>query len=56
MAKLFTTLLVQVRKADAALIERGRPPRRGFELAVHPATLRRLEERNAAGGRAPRYR
>ena len=56
MTKLFTTLLVQIRKADAALIERGRPPRRGFELAVHPATLRRLEERSATGARAPRYR
>lgn len=56
MAKLFTTLLVQIRKADAALIERGRPPRRGFELAVHPATLRRFEERSATGARAPRYR
>ena len=56
MTKLFTTLLVQIRKADAALIERGRPPRRGFELAVHPATLRRSEERPAAGGRSPRYR
>ena len=56
MAKLFTTLLVQIRKADAALIERDRPPRRGFELAMHPATLRRAEERPATGARSPRYR
>ncbi|AOF90602.1 MULTISPECIES: hypothetical protein [Rhizobiaceae] len=56
MAKLFTTLLVQIRKADAALIERGRPPRRGFEIAMHPATLRRSEERPHVGARSPRYR
>lgn len=56
MAKLFTTLLVHIRKVDAAIIERGRPPRRGFELAVHPATLRRSGERPAAGSRSPRYR
>ena len=56
MAKLFTTLLVQIRKADAALIERGRPPRRGFELAIHPATMRRSEERPSHGARSPRYR
>ncbi|MCD1262934.1 hypothetical protein Q9314_14230 [Shinella sumterensis] len=41
MAKLFTTLLIHLRKADAALVSHGRPPRRGFELAMHPATLRR---------------
>ncbi len=41
MAKLFTTLLIHIRKADAAIIAYGRPPRRGFELALHPATLRR---------------
>jgi hypothetical protein len=45
MAKLFSTLLVHIRKADAAIIELGRPPRRGFELALHPATLRRSGER-----------
>jgi hypothetical protein len=45
MTKLFSTLLVHIRKADAALVERGRPPRRGFELALHPATLRRSGER-----------
>jgi hypothetical protein len=56
MTKLFTTLLVQIRKADAALIERGRPPRRGFELAVHPAALRRINERPQTGSRAPRHR
>jgi hypothetical protein len=56
MAKLFNTLLVQIRKADAAIIERGRPPRRGFELAVHPSTLRRADERPATGSRSPRYR
>ena len=56
MAKLFTTLLVHIRKVDSAIVERGRPPRRGFELAVHPATLRRCEERLAAGSRSPRYR
>lgn len=56
MAKLFTTLLIQIRKADAALIERGRPPRRGLEIAAHPAMLKRSEERLAAGARSPRYR
>lgn len=56
MAKLFTTLLVQIRKADAALIERGRPPRRGFEIAMHPSTLRRSEERPHVGARSPRCR
>lgn len=56
MTKLFTTLLVHIRKADAAIIERGRPPRRGFEIAVHPATSRRCEERPASGARSPRYR
>ena len=45
MAKLFTTLIIHIRKADAALVARGRPPRRGFELAMHPATLRRTGER-----------
>lgn len=39
--KLFTTLLIHIRKADAAIIAQARPPRRGFELALHPATLRR---------------
>lgn len=56
MAKLFTTLLVQIRKADAALIERGRPPRRGFELAVHPATPaapRRAQRDGRAGAALP---
>ncbi|MGD9477256.1 hypothetical protein [Shinella sp. G-2] len=43
--KLFTTLLIHIRKADAAIVARGRPPRRGFELAVHPATLRRTGAR-----------
>jgi hypothetical protein len=41
MAKLFTTLLIHIRKADASLVSHGRPPRRGFELAMHPVTLRR---------------
>jgi hypothetical protein len=56
MAKLFTTLLVNIRKADAAIIERGRPPRRGFEIALHPVAGRRGDDRPAAGARSPRYR
>ena len=51
MAKLFSTRLVHIRKADAAIIARGRPPRRGFELALHPATLRRTGERPQFGTR-----
>ena len=47
--KLFTTLLIHIRKADAAIVARGRPPRRGFELAVHPATLRRTGVRPLLG-------
>ncbi|WLS03304.1 hypothetical protein [Shinella oryzae] len=51
MAKLFTTLLIHLRKADAALVSHGRPPRRGFELAMHPATLRRTGLRPQNGAR-----
>ncbi|MCJ8150428.1 hypothetical protein MNR02_02825 [Shinella sp. H4-D48] len=49
MAKLFTTLLIHLRKADASLVSHGRPPRRGFELAMHPATLRRAGLRSQNG-------
>lgn len=51
MAKLFTTLLIHIRKADATLVSRSRPPRRGFELAMHPATLGRTGIRPSNGQR-----
>lgn len=56
MAKLFTTLLVRIRAMDGGATERARPPRRGFELALHPQTGRRSEERLPAGSRSPRNR
>lgn len=54
MAKFLTTLLGRIRAVDAAIVERSRPPRRGFEIGLHPTTLRRTEERPQTGSRAPR--
>jgi hypothetical protein len=56
MAKLFSTLIVHMKAIDATLTERARPPRRGFELAVHPSVTRRAEDRPNTGSRSPRYR
>ena len=56
MTKFFTTLLGRIRAADAAIVERSRPPRRGFEIALHPKTPRRSEERPQTGARSPRHR
>jgi len=55
MAKFFTTLLGRIRSVDSTA-EHARPPRRGFEIAVHPATPRRSEERPQTGSRGPRHR
>ena len=56
MAKFFTTLLGRIRTVDSATVDRVRPPRRGFEIPVHPAPLRRSQERPQTGARAPRHR
>ena len=56
MAKFFTTLFGRLRAVDTAIVERSRPPRRGFEIALHPTTPRRSEERPQTGGRSPRHR
>ncbi|HSX75322.1 MAG TPA: hypothetical protein VLG73_14065 [Shinella sp.] len=56
MAKFFTTLLGRIRTVDSTTVDRVRPPRRGFEIALHPTTLRRGEERPQTGSRGPRHR
>ena len=37
MKRFVRTLARRIKALDAALIERGRPPRRSFELPVHPS-------------------
>ncbi len=56
MAKFFTTLLGRIRTVDSAIVERARPPRRGFEIALYPTTLRRSQDRPQTGSRGPRHR
>lgn len=56
MAKFFTTLLGHIRTVDSAIVERARPPRRGFEIALQPTTLRRSQDRPQTGSRGPRHR
>ena len=37
MKRFVRTLARRIKALDAALIERGRPPQRSFELPVHPS-------------------